>query len=326
MRPTCKSWLAGCLCAGLIAGCREQPSVQRPATRSTAATATPAIPSTQQISGDEKDPAKLLIHALLYRDPERVRKVLSEHRDFIDKPINGTRALAIACESKSLPLVKALMDFKPDLKIRTTDDKSMLWLAVSSDSLPVARYLIEQGCDPREVDKHGSTLLWAVDSKPMAQFLIGSGVDPKAINKQGDTALHAACRHSLRDVAELLIDSGVHVDTPGRWKMPPLHSAATTITGDPRSTVLMLLARGANIDARGFQGHTVIHECAFYNRLEMADLLLSRGAAVNLKDEHGKTPLDLAKEFSGKAERIRMMNLLIRHGAPGRIQPVPSDE
>ena len=87
---------------------------------------------------------------------------------------------------------------------------------------------------------------------------------------------------------------------------------------DARPTVNLLLQRGAKINSRGFEGHTALHEAAFFNRLEMAELLLSNGADPNLKDDAGKTPMDLA-HLAGKNDRIPLINLLIRYGAPGQL-------
>lgn len=311
------------MAAILLLGCEEK----RPGGGPTVVTPVPATQSASaQNQKPDDTPRKRLFRALLYRDATTVSALLKAEPKLVNQQINGTYPLAIACESKSLPLVKAVAEQGADLKVRTREGRSMLWAAVNSDSLPIVKYLVEKGCDLKELDADKSTLLWAADTLEMVKYLVEGGVDPKAVNRLGDTALHVACRHSHKDIAEYLIDKGLGVETRGRWKMPPLHSAATTITGDPRATVLMLLARGADIDARGYAGHTALHECAFYNRLEMAELLLSRGAKVNLKDDNGKTPMDLAKEFAGQSARIRMMNLLIRHGAPGRLAPVPEDE
>jgi len=165
----------------------------------------------------------------------------------------------------------------------------------------------------------------------MAEFLIDAGIDPKHKDVNGDTALHVACRHSLTDVADLLLDRGLDIEAVGHWNMRPLETAAATDTGDPTTVVKLLLARGANINAKGFNGHTALHECAFYNRQTMADLLLSRGADPNVKDNDGRTPADLAI-FAGKNERWRMINQFYKRGGlgpdgkPGVLLLPPKDQ
>jgi ankyrin repeat protein len=155
-------------------------------------------------------------------------------------------------------------------------------------------------------------------------------VDPKQKNENGDMALHQACRHSVPGVVELLLDKGLDIEAKGHWDMRPLHSSASTLTGDPRPVVELLLKRGANIDSRGFHGHTAVHECALFNRIEMAEMLLSRGAQPDIKDDDGRTPMDTLLlpgkvDSSSEIVRIMMNNLLVKYGAPGVLIQIPKD-
>jgi ankyrin repeat protein len=271
----------------------------------------------------ETDPGKLLARALLYRDAGQVARILKEHPDLVEKPISDARPLWRACETRSVPLVKAVVEAGADVNAANGEKKTPLWAAVASDSLDVVKYLVSKGADPKAYQEdERSTLLWEATSREMAEFLIGAGVEPKYKNGFGDTALHEACKRSHVEVAELLLDRGLDVEQPGRWDMRPLHCAASTVTGDPRSTVMMLLRRGADINARGYRGHTAVHECALFDRLEMAALLLGRGAKPDVKDNDGRTPMEAA-ELVGRGERARIINLLIKHGAKGTIVPLP---
>lgn len=269
------------------------------------------------------DPAEALQAAMLLRDVTRVRLVLAQHPALVKQKFKDALPLETACDVGSVEIVKALVEHKADLAIRSQRyNWSMLYLAVASDSVPLVKYLITQGMDPKALEQpDGETLLWAAPSRAMAEFLITLKIDPQARDKHKDTALHEACRRSRKDVVELLLDSGLGIETKGKWDMPPLHSAACTLDGEPRTVVYLLLARGANINSKGHEGKTALHECAFYNRLEMAELLLARGAEVEAKDDKGRTPMDLLI-LGGKKERLRLMNLLIKHGAPGRLVPL----
>jgi len=308
----------------MVGGCKDRdPVVQTTTTRSsTPDSGGPKIYEDAGLPKRQDSPSQTLFNYLVFRDVERARAVLKQHPELAHQKINGTTALAVACGSRLAPLVELVLEYNPDLKALTTDRWSMMWVAVSSGSVPVVKKLIDKGCDPRAREADGETLLWAAPDKEMANFLIDAGVDVKARDKMNDTAIHAACRHSRRDVVEVLLDKGLTVEEKGHWGMPPLHSAASTLTGDSRPVVIFLLLRGADINSKGYNGHTALHEAAFFNRLEMADLLLSRGAEANAKDNDGKTPKDLA-ELAGKEDRVRLINLLIKHGAPGVIAPLP---
>ena len=76
----------------------------------------------------------------------------------------------------------------------------------------------------------------------------------------------------------------------------PLHRAVLN-----KSLVVaeLLLANGAEVDAKDTDGRTPLHEAAKYGYLPVAKLLLANGADPNLKDRYGKTPLDEMPELSG---------------------------
>ena len=60
----------------------------------------------------------------------------------------------------------------------------------------------------------------------------------------------------------------------------------------------MLLAHGADVNARDESEETPMHSAAYFNSLEVAQVLLAHGADVNARDEDGNTPVALAKRCS----------------------------
>ena len=54
----------------------------------------------------------------------------------------------------------------------------------------------------------------------------------------------------------------------------------------------LLIAKGADVNARGFFGSTTLHGAALDGHKEIAELLITKGADVNAKDDGGDTPLD----------------------------------
>jgi ankyrin repeat protein len=269
----------------------------------------------------ETDPAKLLFAAMNSQQTDKVAKLVREHPEVLDKPIGGMRPLYLACSRGSLPMARLLVERGADPKAVNGQHQGVLWPAVQSDNVDLVKFLVEKGADPRALQEDDETLLWAAASREMALLLLDAGIDPKHKSRLGDFAIHQACRHSQRDVVEVLLDRGIDVETVGRWNMRPLHSAACTMTGEPKALVRFLLFdKKAKVNSKGMDGHTALHECALFNRYEMADLLLTHGADVNAKDDDGRTPMDLAL-LAGKSDRVPLINLLIKRGAPGTLIP-----
>ncbi|KAJ3093148.1 hypothetical protein HDU96_002510, partial [Phlyctochytrium bullatum] len=73
----------------------------------------------------------------------------------------------------------------------------------------------------------------------------------------------------------------------------------------------LLVDRGADIEGRGFEGRTPLHEAALCGQLEVARFLIDKGAKIESRDENKCTPLNLAA-FDG---RLSVAQLLVENGA-----------
>ena len=74
---------------------------------------------------------------------------------------------------------------------------------------------------------------------------------------------------------------------------------------------LVLIARGANVNARAASDFTPLHESAASGRMEFTKLLLENGADVNARTSDGKTPLDYAREHN-RAEMVQLLSKYVR--------------
>lgn len=70
--------------------------------------------------------------------------------------------------------------------------------------------------------------------------------------------------------------------------------------------IALLVASGADINAKGDIGYTPLHSAASMGRLKVVEKLLELGAAPNLRDEFGGTPCTLA-ETGGHTEVVRLL-------------------
>ena len=132
--------------------------------------------------------------------------------------------------------------------------------------------------------------------------------DPSIVNSHaadGFTPLGLAIFFGHPETVNALLDAGADVNLASResMKVSPLASASAA---GQLEIARVLIAHGANVNARAAGDFTPLHESAASGRIEFAQLLLEHGADVNAKTSDGKTPLDYAREHN----RDEMVELL----------------
>jgi uncharacterized protein len=136
--------------------------------------------------------------------------------------------------------------------------------------------------------------------------------DPSSIaawSADGFTPLHFAAFFGHPEAAGLLVEHGADLEAPARneefaFAARPLHSAAAARN---REVSAILLAAGADANARQHGGFTPLLEAAQHGDSELAELLLAHGADPALTAEDGRSAADLAAEAGAPrlAERLR---------------------
>jgi len=117
---------------------------------------------------------------------------------------------------------------------------------------------------------------------------------------EGNTPLHYACSASSLFMVRALLRRGADPRRPsGRGILPQF------LTRDWR-VVLLLLDFGADADAKGPGGRTLLHLAAEACEVEAVRELLRRRASPHLRDGRGQTPLHLAAQ-RGSVETARLL-------------------
>ena len=121
-----------------------------------------------------------------------------------------------------------------------------------------------------------------------------------AFSADGFTPLHLASYFGRESTARVLLERGADPDSVSRNPMSlrPLHSASV---GPSMGIVTLLVARGADVNARQHGGWTPLHAAAFNGDLAMAEYLVAHGADKAQKSDDNKTALDIADEKGHQA-------------------------
>ena len=197
---------------------------------------------------------------------------------------------------------------------------------VSAGNIVAVKKFLDKGGNVNLQDEPGMTPLhhavnsdWKGKNRKMVKLLIDSGANVKAIDDTHHTPLHMT---SNKETAQLLIDAGADVNAKTRREGKTLlfsaaHGAAQ---GHPKSyeryldLAKLLITKGANVNVKLKSGETTLHEVArSYSEKhasEVCELLIANGAKVNELNIKGQTPLDEA--LANK--RTKTAGILREHG------------
>jgi ankyrin repeat protein len=153
--------------------------------------------------------------------------------------------------------------------------------------------LLRRGMDVNTSDPQGNTLLMIAaraNNMSLVRFLLDNRANPLKRNRYGDTAMMLAALQGHGDIVQLMLERKVSPNHPG-WN--PLHYAAF----ENRDRIIaMLVAGGADINARAPNGWTALMLAAQRGHVETARVLVGSGADIAVADPGKGTAIDLATE------------------------------
>lgn len=122
-------------------------------------------------------------------------------------------------------------------------------------------------------------------------------VNMKARNEgqKGMTALHYAAYNNHYEMANYILRHGgkTNIKSTGA-NVTPLHFASEYAD---KKLILLLIDRGADVNAKDKLGLTALHKAAFKGRTKIVRLMAKEGAEIDAEDNLGRTPLHWAARY-----------------------------
>jgi ankyrin repeat protein len=170
-----------------------------------------------------------------------------------------------------------------------------LWYAIKHSLVVDVRRLVKTQ-DPNVRNDDGYTALMMASHLgvlDIVQILFENGADVNARSDSGNTALILAAKYNHPAVVFYLLQQGADANAAVNGVTALQHAA----WADNRTIMLYIFAHGgaSTINKKNDRrGRTALHFAAVKNNETAIQLLLDRGASKTIKDNSGKTPLDLA--------------------------------
>jgi ankyrin repeat protein len=173
----------------------------------------------------------------------------------------------------------------------------------SSLYIPRPQLLLDHGANADTVNNMGENALHVVsrgvfDSQEqgvgIARLLLQRGLDVHAKDNDNDTPLHSAALNGTLEIARVLLDHGANANVKNKQGRTPLHQVARGKYDSQEHGVavaLLLLERGANVQAQDKDSNTASQLAAVSGRLEIEKVLLNHGVNTAMENEPGETPL-----------------------------------
>jgi len=250
--------------------------------------------------------------ALLYASREgslkAIRELVIAHADLNLTEPDGTSALLMAIINAHYDVAAFLLDSGADPNIADKYGRTALYAATDMNTLDISG----TRPPPPNTDRLGPfemmTALLAHGANPNARLKEATpgrslSDDPDGTLRGGTTPFLRAAKTGDVAAMRLLLKAGADPKLGTQFGTTPLMAAAGVgsdyggiFPPEARSleAVKLCLELGADVNAVNMNGLTALHGAAARGADQIAQILVEKGARLDVKDKKGRTPLDIA--------------------------------
>ncbi|KAJ5108028.1 Mg2+ transporter protein CorA-like/Zinc transport protein ZntB [Penicillium angulare] len=226
-----------------------------------------------------------------------VETILRKRSDFLDVRNEFEETpLFLAADNGNYDVFRCLLEANADMTAIDIFENNILHTAAGGGNLDIVRVILEQKSEFLELlnDDGNTPLLVAVNSNELevADFLLSQGAHIDLKGENGEKLFRAAAGYGhLGIVQKLLNDRHELLELPSENDETPLLIAAK----QRRLEVVKLLCRHrADVNTQDAWGETPLSRAIQFGAIPVVKYLLSNGADPNIIDYHGNNSLHTA--------------------------------
>ncbi|CAF1287039.1 unnamed protein product [Rotaria magnacalcarata] len=249
---------------------------------------------------------------------EKVLEYLRSSIDINTSNANGLNALHLASKEGHVNIVQELLSRGANVNAATKKGNTALHIASLAGQEEVVKLLVQYNANINCQSQNGFSPLYMAAQEnhiEVVKFLLANGANQSLATEDGFTPLAVSLQQGHDKVVAILLEN----DSKGsKVRLPALHIAAKK--NDTKAAALLLQGESQpdlNYKEGGFvncttkSGFTPLHIAAHYGNLEVAQLLIARGADVNYAASQNITPLHVASKWG----KDNIVKLLLEKGA-----------
>ena len=206
-------------------------------------------------------------------------------------------------EARTAEIALKLIHEGAETNVRDNAGRLPLHEAAKKGLKEVMEPLVTRGVDINAFDKEGRTALHEARTAEIALKLIHEGAETNVRDNAGRLPLHEAAKKGLKEVMEPLVTRGVDINAFDKEGRTALHEARTA------EIALKLIHEGAKTNVRDNAGRFPLHEAVNRGNEGEVEQLVKLGVDINAVDKVGRTALHYAAQlWHGRGVTMKLIN------------------